>query len=291
MAAYGCDKTRSAMVKQGRAGSAVAYERQERLSMKRLFIALMLLAGISYSNDFNLTDFNYYTCAEKVDIYSSPDPNSEVFTTLPYGTEIKPIGGYISAKDGWTFAKIRIGERDGYINNHRFFRLKMGQTVEPLITQLPLKNGEKLEFKNNYCEGEQHSITSLVSHEKDLGFYVVKTKMYEGGESFLIDENDGAKNKIYGGRVVFSPDKTKFFVSSYDVYADAYSIAIYSISKRKPLLKFKKDSSFMDTGIKWDPNEVKWLSDTTVAYTIDSSKTSRTSKKIKFNRNKWVDAK
>lgn len=256
------------------------------------FFALLLYIGTGYTagNDFNLNDFNYYVCAEKVDIYNTPDPNAEIFTTLPYGTEIKPIGGYISAKDGWTFAKIRIGEHDGYINDHMFFRLKKGQTVEPFITQLPLKNGKKLEFKNNYCEGEQHSVTSLISHENDLGFYVVNRKMREGGESFLIDENDGTKHKIYGGRLAFSPDKKKFLVSSYDVYADAYSIVIYSIANRKPVLTFKKISSFMSTGIKWDPNEVDWLSNTAVRYIIEST-TGRASKQIKFNGNKWVDAK
>lgn len=256
--------------------------------MKRLFLALMLLAGISYANDFNLTDFNYYTCAEKVDIYSSPDPNSKIFTNIPYGTEIKPLGDYISSKDGWTFAKVRIGEHDGYVNDHMFFHLKKGQTFEPLITKLPLKNGKSLEFTNNYCEGEQYSVTSLISHENNLGFYVVNRKMREGSESFLIDENDGTKHKIYGGRLVFSPDKKKFLVSSYDVYADAYSIVIYSIANRKPVLTFKKISSFMSTGIKWDPNEVNWLSNATVGYTLNS-KTGQMPQQIIFNGKKWVE--
>lgn len=257
--------------------------------MQILFIALMFLAGAAHTaeNDFNLTDFSYYTCAEKVDIYSTPDPNSEVFTTLPYGTEIKPIGDYITSKDGWTFAKIRIGEHDGYINDHMFFRLNKGQKFEQLITKLPLKAGTNLEFKNNYCEGEQHSVTTLLSHDKKLGFYLVRTAMYEGGETLLIDEKSGGKYRIHGGNISFSPNRKRFLASSYDEYGQAYFLAIYSIVRRKPVVKFQK-RVFATEGPGWDPSTVKWLSDDAIEYTA-KAKTGTTTKRIRFNGKQWIE--
>jgi len=256
--------------------------------MKPLFILLFssCIFGIAYSAE---NDFSYYTCAEDVEIYASPDGSSEIFTTLPYGTEIKPVGANITTKDGWTFAKIRVNERDGYINDHHYFRLTKGQILDPLILKLPLKNGKTLEFKNNYCEGEQHSVTSLISHEKTLEFYLVRTVVYEGGEKSLIDENTGAKYRIYGGNLIFSPNKKKFLTSSYDVYGDAYFLAIYTLSRRKPVLKFEK-RAFTSDGITWDPNTVKWLSNDTVEYII-KSKTGLTPKQIKFNGKKWIEQK
>lgn len=257
--------------------------------MQRLFVVFLFLTGTAYSsgNDFNLTDFTYYACAEKVDIYSSPEPNSEVFTTLPYGTEIKPIGDYISSKDGWTFAKIRIGEHDGYINDHMFFRLNKGQKFEPLITKLPLKTGTNLEFKNNYCEGEQHSVTTLLSHEKELGFYLVRTAMYEGGETLLIDEKSGAKYRIYGGNISFSPNRKRFLASSYDEYGQAYFLAIYSILHRKPVVRFEK-RVFATDGLGWDPTTVKWVSDDTIEYTA-KTKLGSITKQIRIKASKWVE--
>ena len=259
--------------------------------MGKLFTIFMFLTGTTYSagTDFNLTDFNYYICAEKVDIYSTPDRNSEIFTALSYGTEITPIGTYISSKDGWTVAKIRINDHDGYIIDHMFFRLNRGHTFEPLIIKLPLKNGKTLEFENNYCEGEQHSVTSIIAHEKALGVYLVKTVAYEGGETSLIDENTGAKYRIYGGKLIFSPNKKKFLASSYDEYEDVYFLAIYTISHRKPFLKFEK-KAFASDGIAWDPNTVKWISNDIVEY-IAKSKTGLTPKRIKFNGKKWIEEK
>jgi hypothetical protein len=257
--------------------------------MKRLFTTLMLLAGLSYSAEdaFNLTDFTYYTCADKVDIYSSPDSNSSTLTVLPYGTEIKPIGDYITSKDGWTFAKVHIGDHEGYISDHRFFRLNKGQVPEPLITKLMLTTGNPLEFKNNYCEGEQHSVTTLLLHEKKIGFYLVKTAMKEGGETLLIDEKTGAKYRIYGGNLTFSPNSKRFLASSYDEYGQAYFLAIYSIVRRKPVVKFQK-RVFATEGLGWDPTTVKWVSDDTIEY-LAKTKAGPTTRHIRFNGKKWLE--
>lgn len=142
------------------------------------------------------------------------------------------------------------------------------------VLQVKLLKGNIVNFKDILGDNNQHNdedVTryALVKYFSEINYALIAVSLWEGGTSYLLNMNTGAKFLIGAEDAALSPDKLRIVVWSMDISANYYAnfLAIYLISPKRLVREYIVEPN------DWRPTDVWW----------------QNSKSLRFTKNYWIE--